>query len=81
MTSTNKISLIDSVNHGYGIDVWLLYTLNDICIVTDSGVYFYFCSLVEASSPLKVLSSIELYGDLIKIMKLYDANGFLLNGY
>ena len=54
-----------------------------------SGVYFYFCSSVEASSPLKVLSFMnflwilmnfnEFLWYLWNFMKPCDACGFILN--
>ena len=71
--------LIDSVNHGYGTDACIHYTWNDV-VLQMTQVYI-FCSSVEASSPLKVLSFIELYEDLLNFMKFYDACGILLNGY
>ena len=44
------MALIDSVNHGYGTDAYLHYTLNDIML-----------QMTQASSPLKVLSFIHIY--------------------
>ena len=50
------MALFGSDNFGHGTDAYFHYTLNDIMPTNDSGVHFYFCSSVEASSPLKVLS-------------------------
>ena len=60
VTSTSEIALTYSFYHGYVTDACLFYILNDICVATDLDVYYYFCSSVETSSPLKVLSFIEL---------------------
>ena len=45
---------------------WWMPSLHLECYyaTNDSGVHFYFCSSVEASSPLKVLSFIDFYWDL-----------------
>ena len=53
-TSTSEMALIDWFNPSHNTDACLHYTLDDICVVNDSGIHFYFCSFVEASS-LKVL--------------------------
>ena len=64
------MGFIDSVNHGYGTDAYLHYTWNNICVANDSGAHFHFCSLVKASTPLKVLSFINF---LRNFVKHYDA--------
>ena len=62
VTFARKMTLIDLVNHGYCTAACLHHIWNDICVANDSGVHFYFCCSVEASSPLKVLTFfVELY--------------------
>ena len=61
VTTAIEMALTYSVDHGYGTDAYFHYTKNNICVQNDSGVHFYFCSLVEASSFLKVLSFIHIY--------------------
>ena len=58
-------------------------------VTNDSGVYFYFCSSVEACSPLKVLSFMnflwilmnfnEFLWYFLNFMKPCNACGFILN--
>ena len=59
MTFTSEMALIDSVNHGYSTDACLHHILNDISAANGSDVHFHFCSSVEATSPLKVVSFIN----------------------
>ena len=66
VTFTSEIVLIDSINHGYGTNACLHHIWNDICVVNDSGVHFYFSNSAEASSPVKVPSF---------LMKFYDSYG------
>ena len=86
VTSTSEMALISSVNPGHGTDACLHYTLNDIMLQMTQGVHFYFCSSVEASSPLKVLSFLwtlmnfnEFLWYLLNFMKPCDAWRFILN--
>ena len=64
------MALIGSINHGYDTDVCCHYTLNDIMPTNDSGVHFCFFNSVEVSSPLKVVSFIEL---VLRSIELYEA--------
>ena len=54
-------------------DACLHYRWNDICVANDSGAHFHFCSLVEASTPLKVLSFTNFFRNFIKHYEHYDA--------
>ena len=59
--STNEKALIVSVSHSYGTDACLQYTRKDIFVLLMIQVYIFIYSSVEASSPLKVLSFIEVH--------------------
>ena len=64
------MALIDSVNHGYGTDPYRHYTYNDICLVNNSRVHFYFCSL-ERTTSVKVLSFLWTLWSFMMHMSFY----------
>ena len=84
--STSEMALISSINPCHGTDACLHLHLEWYYVTNDSGVYFYFCCSVEASSPLKVLSFLwtlmnfnEFLWYSLNFMKPCDACGFFLN--
>ena len=54
MISTSEMALIDSVNHGYGTDACLHYTLNDIML---QMTQVYMSWYLLATSPPGLYSS------------------------
>ena len=78
VTSTNEMALIDLDNHIYGHWCIPLLHLGWYYVTNDSDVHFYFCSSVEASSPLKVLNFLWTLFRFIELIGTYEACGVFL---